>query len=352
MQRLFSRVVPGFLLALFSLGFIAGCATPKSAEPDSASPGKPPFGIVIHGGAGTMDKEQMTPQREAEYRAKLTEAVQAGHVILAKGGTSLDAVVAAVTILEDSPLFNAGRGAVLNRTGQIELDASIMEGRALAAGAVTGVTETQNPILLARAVMEQTPHVMLAGAGAEALARAQGLPQVPNSYFETERRRRAWERENQKSSGASERGAAPRIGDAGQTGFGTVGAVALDQHGNLAAATSTGGRLNKWPGRVGDTPIIGAGTYANNRTCAVSATGHGEFFMRAVAAHRVSARMELGRQELRAAASTVLREIEALGGTGGLIAIDRKGRVALPFNTPGMYRGYRVGAAATVVEIW
>lgn len=352
MQHSHLRVIRIVVPALFWLGVAAGWPVPMAAAQTSTPAAQPPYGIVIHGGAGTMDKEQMTPEREAEYRAKLTEAVQAGHVILEKGGTSLDAVVAAVTVLEDSPLFNSGRGAVLNRAGKIELDASIMEGRTLAAGAVTGVTETRNPILLARAVMEKTPHVMLAGAGAEAFAREQGLPRVPNSYFETERRRRAWERENQKAPGAPERGAARRTMESAETGFGTVGAVALDQHGNLAAATSTGGRLNKLPGRVGDSPIIGAGNYANNRTCAVSGTGHGEFFMRTVAAHRVSALMEFQQQDVQTAASTVLREIESLGGTGGIIAIDRRGRVALPFNTPGMYRGHRLNDAAAVVKIW
>jgi L-asparaginase / beta-aspartyl-peptidase len=317
--------------------------------------GSPPFGIVIHGGAGTIDKAQMTPQRETAYRTALTEALDAGYAILRRGGTSLDAVTVAVSLLEDSPLFNAGKGAVLNLDGKAELDASIMDGRTLDAGAVTLITETKNPILLARAVMEKSPHVMLAGEGAEAFARAQQLERVPNSYFETERRRTEWERarERPKSPG-------PRDGKRGDAsdkeksdaGFGTVGAVALDQHGNLAAATSTGGRLNKTPGRVGDTPIIGSGTYANNRTCAVSGTGHGEFFMRAVAGHAISALVEHAGKEIEAAAGTVIRDIEKLGGSGGVIAIDKSGKIAMPFTTSGMYRGFRLSGGEPSVAIW
>ncbi|MFN7141367.1 MAG: isoaspartyl peptidase/L-asparaginase family protein, partial [Limisphaerales bacterium] len=251
---------------------------------------KHPFGIVIHGGAGAPDRKEMTKEREAEYHTVLKEAIEAGHSILARGGTSLDAVTAAIIVLEDSPLFNAGRGAVLNTEGKIELDASIMDGKTTAAGAVAGVKETKNPILLARAVMEKTPHVMLAGDATDRFAREQKLTRVPNKYFETERRREAWERLKKKESKPSQRSSA--VYDSETAGFGTVGAVALDQHGNLAAGTSTGGRINKMVGRVGDSPIIGAGTYANNETCAVSGTGHGEYFIRRVAGHTVSAQME------------------------------------------------------------
>lgn len=322
-----------------------------TAMGQTSSSDKPPFGIVIHGGAGTMDRNQMTTEREAAYRKELTEALNAGYAILERGGTSIEAVSAAIVILENSPLFNAGKGAVLNLKGKVELDAAIMDGNTLAAGTVTGVTETENPILLARAVMEHSPHVMLAGVGAEAFARQQKLPRVPNSSFQTERRRQEWERAKKSARSPAPQGA-HRSGSSDESSFGTVGAVALDRHGNLAAGTSTGGRLNKMPGRVGDTPIIGAGTYANNRTCAVSATGHGEFFMRTVAAHAVAMRIEHGRTELKPACEAVLNEIHTLGGSGGVIAIDRHGRVATPFTTPGMYRGYRLHGGDNVVGIW
>ncbi|MBA4150374.1 MAG: isoaspartyl peptidase/L-asparaginase [Verrucomicrobia bacterium] len=327
--------------------------TPNTSE-------KKPFGIVIHGGAGAPDKQQMTKEKEAEYHAKLKEALQAGHTILERGGTSLDAVAAAITIMEDSPLFNAGKGAVLNFVGHAELDASIMDGSTSASGAVAGVKETKNPILLARAVMEKTSHVMLAGEGTDLFAREQGLPRVPNEYFITDRRREAWQRLKDKekenktapNNKTSDRSDAPQIPDSEETGFGTVGAVALDRDGNLAAGTSTGGRLNKMVGRVGDSPIIGAGNYANNKTCAVSGTGHGEYFIRTVAAHTISVLMEHRQRDVKTATETVLREIETMGGSGGIIAIDKEGRVALPFNTPGMYRGYQLNGAEANVAIW
>jgi beta-aspartyl-peptidase (threonine type) len=320
------------------------------AEPAAIHAQNPPapFGLVIHGGAGTLLPAEMQPGQEREYRAALRQALDAGYAILEKGGTSLDAVVAVITLLEDSPLFNAGKGAVLTSDGVAEMDASIMNGRDLAAGGVASVRRIKNPIQAARAVMEKSPHVLFAGDGAERFARAQGLTLVRNSYFITERRRKelekakAAEKAKQKKSGAGFDAHA----------FGTVGAVALDRNGDLAAGTSTGGRTNKRPGRVGDTPIIGAGTYANNRTCAVSATGHGEYFMRTLAAHDVSALMEYRSVDLSEAAEVVIGKIGKLGGTGGLIAIDRRGRVALPFNTPGMYRAHRVSGHEPVVEIF
>lgn len=285
--------------------------------------------LVIHGGAGTLSPEQMTPAIERDLRAGLQRSLEAGRAILKSGGSSLDAVAAAVRVLEDDPLFNAGRGAVFTSAGTHEMDAAIMDGRTLRAGAVAAVAHVRNPIDLARAVMEKLPHAMLAGHGAENFARELGLEIVDEEYFSTEQRWRALERVRATSTEA--------LSDADR--HGTVGAVALDEAGNLAAATSTGGNTNKRPGRVGDSPIIGAGTYANNKTCAVSATGDGEFFIRAVAAHDLSALMEYGGMNLGDAARAVIDKVGALGGTGGLIAVDHEGNIALPFNTTGMYRG-------------
>ena len=287
------------------------------------------FSLAIHGGAGTISPEQITPAIERELRAGLQQSLDAGRAILQNGGSSLDAVVAAVRVLEDDPLFNAGRGAVFTSAGTHEMDAAIMDGRTLMAGAVGAVAQLKNPIVLARAVMEKSPHAMLAGKGAEDFARELGLEIADEKYFFTDRRWEALERVRQTRAALS---------DADR--HGTVGAVALDGMGNLAAATSTGGNTNERQGRIGDTPIIGAGTYANNKTCAVSATGDGEFFMRAVAAHDLSALMDYGRMNLAEAARAVIDKVNALGGTGGLIAIDRDGNIALPFNTTGMYRGY------------
>jgi beta-aspartyl-peptidase (threonine type) len=288
--------------------------------------------LLVHGGAGVIERSDMTPASEAAYRAGIRAALMTGHAVMAAGGSSLDAVAAAVCVLEDDPLFNAGRGAVFTADGTNELEAAIMDGATLRAGAVTLVTTVKNPVLLARLVMEKTPHVLLAGHGAEALARAHGLATVDPDYFRTERRLQALHRMNQSAQ-------APRATEADK--HGTVGAVALDRAGNLAAATSTGGRNNKLAGRVGDTPMIGAGTYADNATVAVSGTGEGEYFMRTLAAHSISALIEhCGWSVERAAEHCVHGKLAALGGTGGVIAIDRTGRFAMPFNTPGMYRGH------------
>jgi beta-aspartyl-peptidase (threonine type) len=289
------------------------------------------YALAIHGGAGTIPPEQMTPAIEHDLRAGLRQSLEAGRAILEKGGSSLDAVTAAVRILEDDPLFNAGRGAVFTSAGTHEMDAAIMDGKTLAAGAVGCVQRVRNPINLARAVMEKSPQVLLTGKSAEDYAREVGLEFAEEKYFYTEQRWRALERVRQ----SQENGDALSDRDR----HGTVGAVALDQDENLASATSTGGNTNKRPGRIGDTPIVGAGTYANNETCAVSATGDGEFFIRAVAAHDLSALMQYREMSLNEAAGTVLEKVSALGGTGGLIAIDRQGNIALPFNTNGMYRG-------------
>jgi beta-aspartyl-peptidase (threonine type) len=306
-----------------------------------------PFGFVIHGGAGTIERGRMTPEREAAYRSKLTEALLAGFAVLESGGGGLDAVVAAITLLEDSPLFNAGKGAVFTSAGTNELDASIMDGKTLKAGAVAGLRRVKNPILLARMVMEQSPHVMMVGDGAETFAREKGFELVDPKYFFTEERwqqlQRMKEAEKQKAEPPRRTRLENELSPPDERKFGTVGAVCLDRAGNLSAGTSTGGMTNKKFGRVGDSPIIGAGTYANNETCAVSCTGDGEYFIRTAVAHDVSAALEYGGKPLREAAEGVLAKVGRLGGTGGLIAIDRRGNFAMPFNTSGMYRGF-IGA--------
>ena len=288
------------------------------------------FAIAIHGGAGTLSRKNMSPAQENDYVAGLGATLDAGHAVLAGGASSLDATVAAVRVLEDNPLFNAGRGAVLNADGTAELDASVMDGRTLGAGAVTGLQHVRNPIELARLVMDKSPHVMLVGAGAEEFARLQGVEMVSNEYFRTPARQHQLER--------SLRGHVARENEL--EAFGTVGAVALDAQGRLAAGTSTGGMTNKRWGRIGDSPLIGAGTYANNG-CAVSGTGWGEFYIRTVAAHEICMRVTQMRVPLkRAAAEVINQEIPSMGGNGGAIALDAQGNVAMPFNTDGMFRGW------------
>lgn len=285
--------------------------------------------IAIHGGAGTIDRKEMTSDRERAYRSALAAALDAGYEVLQEGGAALDAVTTAVVMLEDSPLFNAGKGAVYNHRGGHELDAAIMDGSALNAGAVAAVTRVRNPILLARAVMTESPHVLLVGEGAETLAAEQGLRLVDQEYFHTPFRKQQWEDARRAQS------AVPRPA----AFFSTVGAVALDRHGRLAAGTSTGGLTNKRYGRVGDVPIIGAGTYADSETCAVSATGHGEYFIRSVVAHDICAIARYQRRSLRDAAETVvMQKLVSRGGSGGIIAVDPDGEVSMPFNTDGMYR--------------
>lgn len=285
--------------------------------------------LVIHGGAGVILRESMDKETESSYRSALDEALTIGEDILKKGGTSLDAVEAVVMYLEDNPLFNAGRGAVFTHEGRNEMDASIMNGQDLSAGAVSGVRHIRNPIHLSRAVMEHSPHVMLTGQGAEEFAKARGIELVDTSYFFTQSR---WDAHlkglEQEKISPSEK-------------HGTVGAVALDRHGNLAAATSTGGMTNKRWNRVGDTPVIGAGTYANNATCAISSTGHGEYFIRWAVAHDISAMMEYQQTSLNeAAAHVVMNKLAQAGGEGGIIGVDKKGEISMTFNCEGMYRGY------------
>jgi beta-aspartyl-peptidase (threonine type) len=307
--------------------------------------------LAIHGGAGTIDRSSMTPEREREYRVGLERALSAGYEILKRSGSSLDATEAAVGVLEDDPHFNAGRGSVFTSAGTNEMDASIMDGKTLRAGAVGGLKHIKNPIGLARLIMEKSPHVMLDCAGAEAFAKANGIELVDQKYFFTQER---WDALQKIKAAEKHRtgGAGNIIVITDQDRHGTVGAVALDKNGDLAAATSTGGTTNKLPGRIGDTPIIGAGTYANNQTCAVSCTGDGEYFIRAGAAHEVSALMKYRGMTLQEAAQAALEAVKELGGTGGLIAIDKNGDIALPFNTNGMYRGYVDPNGKFVVEIY
>ena len=330
-------------------GFLGICllvvaATSTAAGDDRPKPARS-FRLAIHGGAGAIPRDQMTPESEAAYRADLERALRTGHAILRDGGSSVDAVEATLRVLEDSPRFNAGKGAVFNHDGRNELDASIMDGSTLKAGAVAGVHRIRNPISLARLVMTSSEHVMLSGDGAEVFAREHGVRLVNPKYFWTPERWKALQDARRKEAESRRPGkagaSAHRPASAVDGKFGTVGAVALDRAGNLAAGTSTGGMTNKRFGRIGDSPIIGAGTYANNRTCAVSATGHGEFFIRYAVAHDISALMEYRGMSLADAANeVVMHKLVDAGGEGGVVAMDREGNVAMPFNTPGMFRGW------------
>ena len=303
------------------------------------TPQAKPIAIVVHGGAGRIDRDALTPERERLYHATLEQSLRAGHTILKRGGSALDAVEAAIVIMEDAPVFNAGRGAVFTAEGKNELDASIMDGRALQAGAVGGVTTVKNPIRAARAVMEKSPHVLFTNRGAEKFASDNGLEMVDPKYFFTERRWKqiqTWLK--QQEAKAKPRAAAEP--DRHADYFSTVGCVALDAKGNIAAGTSTGGMTGKRFGRIGDSPIIGAGTYADNRTAGISCTGHGEYFIRHAVAHDISARMAYKQESLaKAAADVVQTVLKQAGGSGGIIGLDAKGNVVMEFNTPAMTRG-------------
>jgi beta-aspartyl-peptidase (threonine type) len=330
------------LVALASIVTLpmAATAAPSAAE-QPATPRR--LAIAIHGGAGVIAREQLGPDGGAAYRQGLEAALDAGYAVLEAGGSSLDAVTTAVRLLEDNPLFNAGRGAVLAHDGRAYLDASIMSGKDLSAGAVTGVTTVRHPIDLARRVMEDSPHVMLSGEGAEEFAGLKGLERVPNDWFITPTRRQQLDRVLQGRS-------APRNE---LQGLGTVGAVAVDARGDVAAATSTGGMTNKRWGRIGDAPIIGAGTYANNASCAVSATGHGEYFIRSVVAHDICALVEYKGWSLERAAKEVVQgKLVQRGGEGGIIAVDPQGNLVLEFNSPGMFRGLRDSSGRRKVGIY
>lgn len=295
------------------------------------------YAITIHGGAGRILAGSLMPEQEKAFLDKLSEALQAGYNILSREGSSVDAVEAAVRVLEDSPLFNAGKGSVFNSEGKNEMDASIMNGKNLKAGAIAAVHTIRNPVTCARAVMEKSPHVLLAGNGAEKFAQECGIEIVPPSYFYDEERYRQWQA-TKDIEGASWAGDTYVITP--EKKLGTVGAVALDRLGNLAAATSTGGINNKKFGRVGDSPIIGAGTYADNKTCAVSCTGEGEYFIRQSTAYDISALMEYKGLSVAQAATEAIKKIAQLGGEGGLIALDNKGNISVPFNTSSMFRGW------------
>lgn len=347
------------MIRLLVLLLAAALALPAAAQ--SASAAKPRWALVIHGGAGVIQRGQMSPEREAAYRAALGTALKAGAAVLERGGPALDAVEAAIRLLEDDPLFNAGRGAVFSAEGRNELDSAIMDGATLKAGAVAGVTRTRHPITLARAVMERSPHVLLMGAGADAFALAQNVEQVPPSFFFTERR---W-RELEQALGKLGLPVPPRPAGAPPASpvslgeppdahrFGTVGVVALDARGNLAAGTSTGGTTAKRFGRVGDAPLIGAGTYASNASCAVSGTGTGEYFIRLTAAREICALVQYRGMPLQQAADEVIQKrLTVLGGDGGAIAATPDGQLAWSFNTPGMYRARLTAGGRPEVAIY
>jgi L-asparaginase / beta-aspartyl-peptidase len=348
-------------LMLLCLPYTAFCqANTHQPNTSSARTSNAKTVLVIHGGAGTILKSQMTPEKEQAYKSGLTEALQKGYAVLKSGGSSLDAVVAAIKVMEDNPLFNAGKGAVFTNEGKNEMDAAIMDGSNLKAGSVAGVTTIKNPVTAARAVMDKSEHVMMAGKGAEKFAAANGCEIVDPSYFFTEDRwnglLKARKEDSLKSildhNEPKQEALLKQPGNKDYK-YGTVGAVALDKNGNLAAATSTGGMTNKRYGRIGDAPIIGAGTYANNATCAISCTGWGEFYIRLVLAKSISDKMEFAKATLKDAANEmVMKKLPELGGDGGLIAVDKDGNIAMPFNTSGMYRGYIDANGKMSVEIY
>lgn len=324
------RLLSGLFICLFPLWAVAT---------------EQPVAIALHGGAGTIERDRMSAEVEAEYRSFLDKAISDGYQQLQAGEDGLDVVVAIIQRMEDSPLFNAGKGSVYTWDGQHELDASIMHGAQMDAGAVAGVTTVQSPISLARAVMEQSPHVMLASRGAEQFAKELGIPEVSPVYFETERRKRALESYKARTQAGIE----PHV----DYKFGTVGVVVLDSKGNLVAGTSTGGMTGKRWGRIGDAPVIGAGTYADNRSCAVSATGHGEYFVRHTVARDICARMQFAGQSLNEAAEAVIMdELVVAGGDGGIVAVDAGGEVTMIFNTPGMYRASVSGSGVKFIGIF
>lgn len=335
-----------YIITIFLFFILNSCT--KRIAPEESQIKKTEFALVIHGGAGAMKRGQYTPAQELQYKEKLSEALKIGYDILRTGGSSLDAVEKVINLLEDSPLFNAGKGAVFTSNGVNELDASIMDGATMNAGAVAGVHHIKNPISLARKVMTNSPHVLLAGDGAEQFAKEQGIKLVDENYFYTKQRweslQKVQEKEKKQTSLFSENT---------DHKFGTVGCVALDKNGNLAAGTSTGGMTNKKFGRIGDSPIIGAGTYADNNTCAVSGTGHGEYFIRYSVAYDITALMKYKKKTVKQAADEViLNKLVKRGGSGGVIAIDKYGNIAMPFNTKGMFRGFITDKGVPTVKIY
>ncbi|PHI19959.1 beta-aspartyl-peptidase [Lewinellaceae bacterium SD302] len=335
-----------FILLLLPLFACNGSAPTETPPAEETKIDRPEYALVIHGGAGTILKENMTDERAAAIRNAMETAMQKGEEVLSSGGSAAEAVEQTIWLLEDSPYFNAGKGAVFTSNGTNEMDASFMTGHDLNAGAVGGITNVKHPISAARAVLEKSEHVMLSGKGAEQFAEEQELEIVDPRYFYTEERYQSLQRVRAKEEAAME---AEKVRQSStllharelDEKYGTVGCVALDKNGNIAAGTSTGGMTNKRYNRIGDSPIIGAGTYANNATCGISCTGHGEFFIRYAVAHDVHARMAYGSLSLKEAADQVIfDELKPAGGTGGLIALDKNGNITMPFNTPGMYRGF------------
>ena len=355
MQKALSLLIVAVLLIspVATSGQKAGFPETKQLQ----SPQNPRLGFVIHGGAGVIRRGDLSPEKEKLYRAKLEEALMAGYKALQNGKTSLDAVQTAINLLEDSPLFNAGKGAVFTADGKNELDAAIMDGKDLRAGAVAGLHHVKNPINLARAVMEKSPHVMMIGDGAEQFAKEQNIELVPEKYFFTQERwdalQKIIQQDKEKAKQENKKVSQVNLREEPYNKFGTVGAVALDKDGNLAAGTSTGGMTYKKYGRVGDVPIIGAGTYANNLTCAVSATGWGEFFIRLSVARDISALMEYRALPIQQAVDAVIKQkLQKAGGDGGVIAIDKFGNIGISFNSEGMYRAYVDINGKPVVEIY
>ena len=316
------------LLLLFFLSLFYSCET-KDVE----------YAIVIHGGAGTILKKNMSDEMENAYIQKMEEAINAGYNILEKNGSSIDAVEATIKILENSELFNAGKGSVLSNAGIVEMDASIMRGDNLNAGAISGVTTIKNPISAARLVMEKSEHVFLSGKGAESFAKYENLEIVENEYFITQRRLNSLRNAKKRDSLADNK-------------FGTVGCVALDSYGNITSGTSTGGMTNKKWNRIGDVPIIGAGTYANNKTCGISSTGWGEYFIRNVVAYDISSQMEYNNLSIQSASKNTLKKVKDLGGSGGVVGLDSKGNITMDFNTEGMYRGYKKSNGDFKIKIY
>lgn len=343
----------GLAVAVIAIFYFVPAGEIPGGDSENEETPMPSYAIVIHGGAGTIQPSNMSTEREAAYKKALGEALNAGEDVLKNGGSSLDAVSAAILVMEDSELFNAGKGAVYNSEGNHELDASIMDGKTLNAGAIANVHRIKNPVLLARAVMEKSRHVMLIGDGAEKFAEENGFEFVDPSYFDTEFRLKQLERAKASGNALILESDDDLIMPLDEKKFGTVGAVALDMEGNLAAATSTGGLTNKRWGRVGDAPIIGAGTYADNNSCAVSGTGAGEYFMRATVARSICALMEYQGLSLEEAAEQIVHgKLIEMGGDGGIIAVDPKGNIVMKFNTTGMYRGAVREGEDPVVQIY
>ncbi|WP_159949902.1 isoaspartyl peptidase/L-asparaginase family protein [Polaribacter septentrionalilitoris] len=344
---------------LFILSFVLisfGCQQEKSSAKKETPKKVNDFAIIIHGGAGTILKKNMTAKKEAAYKAKLEEAIKVGHTILKNGGTSTEAVQKTIQVMEESPLFNAGKGAVFTHEETNELDASFMDGKTLNAGAVAGVTNVKSPIELAIKVMTDSDHVMLSGKGASIFAKEKGLEIVDPSYFYTENRFKSLQRIKDREKTQldhDDKKAAFYDADIKNSKFGTVGCVALDKNGNIAAGTSTGGMTNKRWGRIGDAPIIGSGTYANNRTCGVSSTGWGEYFIRSQVAYDISAQMEYQQKTLKEATTDVIQnKLTKLGGTGGVVALDKNGNMSFEFNTAGMYRASMDDTGKLIVKIY